>query len=1124
MTGKKILLVDYDPKSLTHTRTLLQGAGFEVSTCGDGLSAIDQFKSEAPDIVLLSAMLPKMHGFEVCSNIRKLPGGDKTPVVIITDVYKGKRYRSDAIQKYGATEYIEKPIEDANLVSILKGLVNGAPATTMIEHAADELEEKTVQFNRDALLGKLGAETAPPAAPRPPEKKAAPEKHRGKDEMEKKLEQSLAGLDLGVSKSRPKPKPVPEAKAPEKPAAPAANEPSQPTSALQKESSAEQTFTSEDLFTDVIASVERELQSEKLITKSGVEEVSHTQPTAVAQSAPPAPAPPKAAEPQKKTAPASGFDSAMEKKLSDTLSGLMKDKPPVQAKTVSMPSPAKPEPPKVEPPKPAPKPPEAAAPPEAVKQVETPKPPPPAPPPPTPAQEPLPVAPTLMIGREKMVDAGAAMPEEGINFGQYLLLSKIATGGMAELFKAKRKGVEGFEKILAIKKILPHMSDNEEFITMFIDEAKLAAQLSHHNVCQIFDLGKIENSYYIAMEYVHGKDLRAVLKAARQKNKTVPVEIAVLITSKICSALDYAHRKRDASGQPLNLVHRDVSPQNILISYEGDVKLVDFGIAKAATKVHVTQHGALKGKLLYMSPEQAWGRSVDRRSDIFSVGVVLYEMLAGRPLFFDDNDTEVTILEKVREAHIVPLRELNPKFSAELERIILKALKKNSEDRYQTASEMQKDLDNLFYTEGYNATSASLANFARSLFPEEWGQESGSKDTVMIDREMSDAIKAALPKASPRTETPAPVRPAPKLETPVAPLKPAPHAPQPQKPPPSAPARPAAAAPEPQPKPRPEPEKKAHVPEPAPAAPSPSGFREISMPEIIPNQPEKSNTMMIVLGIAALALIVGAIAFFLFRNKPAQEAAVSPAPAQQQQQQQSPQQAGTPPASTPANTVVAPPASTPAAQDPAAVEKAKQELQKKIQEEQKKVDQLKQDEAAKKAEEDRKNAEQAKLQEQQKADQQKPPEPKPEPVAQTPPPQEQAPPVVQAQPPPPVVQEQPKPEPPPQEAAPAEPEVHEGDLVEATPDVIKPSVVTRIEPAYPPIARSKKVEGTVILSVLVTESGGVSDVKVLREAGGSMGLNEAAVAAVKKWKFRPAVKAGKRVKVWVTYPVVFKVQ
>src|SRR5262249_31190504 len=200
-------------------------------------------------------------------------------------------------------------------------------------------------------------------------------------------------------------------------------------------------------------------------------------------------------------------------------------------------------------------------------------------------------APIMMMGQDKVQEA--ITPKEadaGINFGQYLLLSKIATGGMAELYKAKRKGVEGFEKILAIKRILPHMSDNDEFITMFIDEAKLAAQLTHQNICQIFDLGKIDNSYYIAMEYVHGKDLRAALRASRSKKKPFPVELAILVTSKISSALDYAHRKRDANGQPLNLVHRDISPQNILISYEGEVKLDDFGIAKAATKAHVTQH------------------------------------------------------------------------------------------------------------------------------------------------------------------------------------------------------------------------------------------------------------------------------------------------------------------------------------------------------------------------------------------------------------------------------------------------------------------------------------------------------------------------------------------------------
>ncbi|PWT87509.1 MAG: hypothetical protein C5B54_12240, partial [Acidobacteria bacterium] len=633
MTGKRVLLVDYDPRSLSHARTLLEGAGFEVSTCGDGVAALDQFKTQNPDLVLLSAMLPKMHGFEVCGNIRKMPNAGKIPIVIMTDVYKGKKYRVDAINKYGATEYIEKPIEDSNLLNILTNLANGnAPATAPA--SADFDPTRTVQMDR-ASLEKAAQDAA---------KKAA--KPKSTDDVSKKLENTLAGLDISVGKPKPKPRPADATKTGEqqkvasqpvgesKPAPPAAADPapsaptvmlqkgaadpapSAPTVMLQKgaaPASGESVFTSEDLFTDVIASVERELQSQKFIAKEQEASV-----------APPA-------EPQKQKEAAV---PALEKKIHDTLSGIIKDKPKAE------PAAAKPAaPPVTKPAEPAAKP--APVKPEPLKAKEAPKPEPPKPEikPDTGAAAKAAPAPPAKAPEAMPAVAVAAPTGEGINFGQYLLLSKIATGGMAELFKAKRKGVEGFEKILAIKRILPHMSDNEDFVTMFIDEAKLAAQLTHHNICQIFDLGKIETSYYIAMEYVHGKDLRAVMKASRQKDKPIPIELAVLITSKISSALDYAHRKRDANGQPLNLVHRDVSPQNILISYEGDVKLVDFGIAKAATKVHVTQHGALKGKLLYMSPEQAWGKSVDRRTDIFSLAVVLYEMLAGRPLFFEDNDT-----------------------------------------------------------------------------------------------------------------------------------------------------------------------------------------------------------------------------------------------------------------------------------------------------------------------------------------------------------------------------------------------------------------------------------------------------------------------------------------------------
>ena len=276
-------------------------------------------------------------------------------------------------------------------------------------------------------------------------------------------------------------------------------------------------------------------------------------------------------------------------------------------------------------------------------------------------------------------------------YGQYFLLDRMATGGMAEIFRAKRRGVEGFEKMVAVKRILPHLSDNKDFVEMFINEAKMVAGLSHPNIVQIFDLGKIENTYYIAMEYIEGVDLRATLSRARETGTILDVDLSAFMATKVASALEYAHRHRDATGKPLRIVHRDVSPPNILISREGEVKLTDFGIAKAAIKAPSTDSGSLRGKLLYMSPEQAWGRAMDKRSDIFSLGVVLFEMLAGRSLFM--GTSEMSILERVREAHFLTPSSFNPAIPIELEAVVAKSLKKEPDDRYQDASEMLRDLD-----------------------------------------------------------------------------------------------------------------------------------------------------------------------------------------------------------------------------------------------------------------------------------------------------------------------------------------------------------------------------------------------------------------------------------------------
>ena len=245
---------------------------------------------------------------------------------------------------------------------------------------------------------------------------------------------------------------------------------------------------------------------------------------------------------------------------------------------------------------------------------------------------------------------------------------------------------------------------------MFVDEAKMVAGLAHPNIVQIFDLGRIEKSYYIAMEYVHGRDLRTIMRRARDKGLRMPLDLSLRVVGQVCAALEYAHRKKDERGQPMQIVHRDVSPQNILISFEGDVKLVDFGMTKASN----TDRGALRGKLLYMSPEQAWGRPIDRRSDVFSLGIVLYEMVTETKPFVGAG-TEVSILELVRQCVITAAREINPRVPEPLDRVIMQALAREPDDRYQDAGQMQRGLER-FLRDRPPVSARDLARFLELLF------------------------------------------------------------------------------------------------------------------------------------------------------------------------------------------------------------------------------------------------------------------------------------------------------------------------------------------------------------------------------------------------------------------------
>jgi eukaryotic-like serine/threonine-protein kinase len=316
-------------------------------------------------------------------------------------------------------------------------------------------------------------------------------------------------------------------------------------------------------------------------------------------------------------------------------------------------------------------------------------------------------------------------------FGKYYLLERINVGGMAEVFKAKTLGVEGFERIVALKRILPSIAEDEEFITMFIDEAKIAVQLQHANIAQIFDLGKVDDSYFIALEYVNGRDLRGIFDDQRKLGQVMPMPQVCHLIMQLCEGLDYAHNKRDVQGRDLNLVHRDVSPQNVLIGYEGEVKLIDFGIAKAAGKASKTQAGILKGKFGYMSPEQVRGLPIDRRSDIFALGIVLYEMLTCERLFIGESD--FSTLEKVRNVEIIPPSSFNSDIPDKLERIVLKALEKNVEDRYQNAIDLHDDLQMFMHSVGQFASRKDLSAWMKRTFADDIPQASESAEFEEVE-------------------------------------------------------------------------------------------------------------------------------------------------------------------------------------------------------------------------------------------------------------------------------------------------------------------------------------------------------------------------------------------------------
>ncbi len=311
--------------------------------------------------------------------------------------------------------------------------------------------------------------------------------------------------------------------------------------------------------------------------------------------------------------------------------------------------------------------------------------------------------------------------KRNIRFGKYTLIDRIAVGGMAEIFLARQAGIENFEKTIVIKRIRPHLSKQPNFVKMFLNEAKLAAQLNHPNIVQIYDLGRIGESYFIAMEYVFGRDMRRIIPKADSLGIPFPMVYALKIASSVCEGLYYAHQKTDTYGVALNIVHRDVTPENIFVSFDGTVKVLDFGIAKAANQIEQTRAGEIKGKLSYMSPEQCMGKHLDNRSDLFSLGTVLYEWLTGFKLF--TGDSEVAILKSITEGKIYAPSYFKADIPEGVEAILMKALEKDRERRYQTAWDMQYDIDQFLSQYEFTPSNIHLANFLKQLFNDELEEE-----------------------------------------------------------------------------------------------------------------------------------------------------------------------------------------------------------------------------------------------------------------------------------------------------------------------------------------------------------------------------------------------------------------
>lgn len=1139
-----ILVVEPEQSLVDRITGALGATGWQVRAVASVAEALEFTASEAPLLFVVSTSVAG--SLDLLDPFARRRGGPGTVALVPAGSNPGVGLHAD--------EVLNHPFADDALRAAVDRTLRGATRRVIAESPTDAPKLTSQDIFGDLVADLDDAVKTVAPASGPPASPPRPSRPTSDSAIDRKLEETLSGI-LGIASPSKPPVPAPP---------PVASAPPSPPSAVPEP-------PRRAAGGDVDALLSR--------TLSGLDLPAGRKPSSVAPAGPPAPAarPPAATPPPPAVAPPPRRTAELDFSLLEELTktGSRRSTPPPAVPPSATAPPAVP-------PVAPPSPPEKFAPPEPVTGFEAwdstpaglkpsgeplPVPPIAAAPAAPPVEEPPPAEPPAPPVRVQVA--------AGQRFGQYMLLEKIGVGGMAEVWKARSQGVEGFQKTVAIKRILPHLTDSADFVTMFVDEAKLAAQLNHDNIIQIFDLGKIGDDYYMAMEYVEGENLRAILNKARDRGEPIPAAIALQISVRLAGALGYAHRKRDFEGQELGLVHRDVSPQNVLVSYEGNVKLCDFGIVKAVARTGHTQMGALKGKLQYMSPEQAWGRPVDQRSDLFAVGVLLFEMLTGRRLF--TGDSEMQLLEAVRDCRVQAPSEANPEIPVAVDVVVAKALSREPMDRYQTADELILALQGLLARLRPEPALRDVVAYMRALFrggadPElpQFLPEPEPAFGFVPPLVAAASFQAPSPEP-PTTKVAPPMREATPAPAPVEPQvsRPAPLAPQvPREPvlPPPEPELVAEAEVELEAEPEPElagRSLESYLPEPAPllppvaeperpplepnatiALPVPRRLSETMPVPVRPAPPEvvevapvpplagvafeestKGRSWLFAAIVAALVL-GGAVAWYLTRT-PRPPGLPENAPSSLEAPVEG--EIATPDGA-PADGAVTAPSEPPGEVAPADSPTSDFDLDRAVEEK-----------AAGKEDELRRQFEAERKRIQKEIEDAKRGEPsaavvppgaakpaaEPKPVVETP--VESPPPPVEPEPeptPPPI--ETPPAQPPPDPApsspppAPAAPSVKLGELVTMGPGVTPPQLVTFTKPQYPPLARKLRVTGEVVVSLLVDETGAVKEVRLQKGVNQNVGLNEAALEAARTARYRPAAKEGVRVKMWTTLKIPFQ--